>query len=407
MCATVPAMSGRRVVVTGLGLVTPLAVGVEATWAALLAGKSGVGTHHPLRSRQPGDPHRRRGEGLRPLQWMDRKDARHTDRFVHFALAATEMAVRASGLVIGSEAQGGYEPERVGVILGSGSRRSGICGGGAPEGAPGGVRPARRPVFVLQIIYQHRRGHGEHSLRRGGAQLGSGRGLLHRGARHRRGAVVDPHRPHRRDDRGAAEAAITPLGIGGFEAMRALSVAERRARARRAVRSTADRDGFVLGEGAGVLVLEEPRARAARAGRRSSPSVLGYAANADAHHLTQPTEDGARRASLHAPRAPGRRSRARATSTTSTPTGPSTPLNDVARDARALKTAFGAHATEARGELHQVDDRASARRGGKRRGRVQRARARRGGGSADASTSRRRIRSAIWTTFPTSPGSRG
>src|SRR5262244_2907451 len=113
-------MGGRKVVVTGLGLVTPLATGVEGTWAALIAGKSGVG---PITRFDPGKLKTRIAAEVKdfdPLAWMDRREARRTDRYVHFALAASEMAVRASGLTIGAGSAHRYRPERVGIILGSG-----------------------------------------------------------------------------------------------------------------------------------------------------------------------------------------------------------------------------------------------------------------------------------------------
>ncbi|HZX40438.1 MAG TPA: beta-ketoacyl-ACP synthase II, partial [Myxococcaceae bacterium] len=287
-------MSGRRVVVTGLGLVTPLAIGVEATWAALLAGKSGVGR---ITRFDPGTLGTRIAAEVKdfdPLQWMDRKEARHTDRFVHFALAATEMAVRASGLVIGTEAQGGHAPERVGVILGSGV--------GGLASAEESHRKALRsgfdrlsPAFVLQIISNTAA--GMVSIRYGAAGPNWAPVAACSTGAHAIGEALWSIRSGRTDAMicGAAEAAITPLGIGGFEAMRALSSRndEPEAASRPFDR---DRDGFVLGEGAGILVLEEEGV----ARRRGAPilaELVGYAANANAQHLTQPTEDGAPAAS--------------------------------------------------------------------------------------------------------------
>src|SRR4029453_13431619 len=114
------AMAGRKVVVTGLGLVTPLAKGVEGTWAALVAGRSGVG---PITRFDPGTLKTRiaaEANDFDPLAWMDRRDARRPDRYVQLAVAASERGVRSSGLAIGSDGAGSYRPERVGVILGSG-----------------------------------------------------------------------------------------------------------------------------------------------------------------------------------------------------------------------------------------------------------------------------------------------
>ena len=339
MCASVPAMSGRRVVVTGLGLVTPLAVGVEATWAALLAGKSGVGRITRFDPRTLGTRIAGEVKDFDPLQWMDRKDARHTDRFVHFALAATEMAVRASGLVIGSGAQGGYEPERVGVILGSGV-------GGLASAEEAHHKALRvgfdrlSPVFVLQIISNTAA--GMVSIRYGAAGPNWAPVAACSTGAHAIGEALWSIRSGRTDAMicGAAESAITPLGIGGFEAMRALS--SRNDAPEAASRPfDRDRDGFVLGEGAGILVLEELGA----ARRRGAPilaELVGYAANANAQHLTQPTEDGAPAASCmrlalrDAGLAPEDIDYVNAH-------GTSTPLNDV-HETLALKTAFGPHA---------------------------------------------------------------
>ena len=145
-------MAGRKVVVTGLGLVTPLATGVEATWAALVAGKSGVG---PITRFDPGKLKTRIAAQVNdfdPLRWMDRREARRTDRYVQFALAASEMAVRASGLAIDAGNERSYRPDRVGVILGSGI--GGLAS--AEEAHEKALRTGFErlsPMFVLELLF--------------------------------------------------------------------------------------------------------------------------------------------------------------------------------------------------------------------------------------------------------------
>jgi 3-oxoacyl-[acyl-carrier-protein] synthase II len=332
-------MAGRKVVVTGLGLVTPLATGVEGTWAALVAGRSGVG---PLTRFDPGTLKTRiaaEANDFDPVAWMDRREVRRTDRYVQLAVAASEMAVRSSGLTIGSDGPGSYRPERVGVILGSGI-------GGLASAEAGHTKALRvgfdrlPPMFVLELLSNTAA--GMVSIRYGAAGPNYAPVAACSTGAHAIGEALWSIRTRRTDAviAGAAEAAITPLGIGGFEAMNALS--SRNDDPQGASRPFDRlRDGFVLGEGAGVLVLEE----AEQARRRGAPilaEVAGYAANANASHLLQPAEDGApaarcirdalRDAALDAERVGYVNAH-----------GTSTPLNDV-HETRALKTAFGDHA---------------------------------------------------------------
>ena len=332
-------MAGRKVVVTGLGLVTPLATGVEATWTALVAGKSGVG---PITRFDPGKLKTRIAAQVNdfdPLRWMDRREARRTDRYVQFALAASEMAVRASGLAIGSGNDGSYRPDRVGVILGSGI--GGLAS--AEEAHEKALRTGFErlsPMFVLELLSNTAA--GMVSIRYGAGGPNYAPVAACSTGAHAIGEALWSIRTGRTDAviAGAAEAAVTALGIGGFEAMNALSC---RNDAPHAASRPFDRerDGFVLGEGAGVLVLEEEE----RARLRGAPilaEVAGYAANANAFHLTQPTDDGApaarcirealRDAGLDGERIDYVNAH-----------GTSTPLNDV-HETRALKAAFGPRA---------------------------------------------------------------
>ena len=332
-------MAGRKVVVTGLGLVTPLATGVEATWTALVAGKSGVG---PITRFDPGKLKTRIAAQVNdfdPLRWMDRREARRTDRYVQFALAASEMAVRASGLAIGSGSDGSYRPDRVGVIVGSGI--GGLAS--AEEAHEKALRTGFErlsPMFVLELLSNTAA--GMVSIRYGAGGPNYAPVAACSTGAHAIGEALWSIRTGRTDAviAGAAEAAVTALGIGGFEAMNALSC---RNEAPQAASRPFDRerDGFVLGEGAGVLVLEEEE----RARHRGAPilaEVAGYAANANAFHLTQPTDDGApaarcirealRDAGLDGERIDYVNAH-----------GTSTPLNDV-HETRALKAAFGPRA---------------------------------------------------------------
>jgi len=332
-------MFGRRVVVTGLGLVTPLGTGVQATWSALLAGKSGVG---PITRFEPGSLKTRIAAEVKdfdPLSWMDRREVRRNDRYVHLALAAAEMAVRSSGLRIGIEGSGQYLPERVGVIIGSGI-------GGLASAEAGHEKALRTgfdrlsPLFVLEILSNTAA--GLVSIRYGASGPNYAPVAACSSGAHAVGEALWSIRTGRVDAviAGAAEAAVTRLAIGGFEAMNALSA--RNDAPHKASRPfDKERDGFVLGEGAGILVLEEEE----HARRRGAPilaEVIGYAATADAHHLTQPTEDGAqaarciREALRDASLEPGQVSYVNAH-------GTSTPLNDV-HETRAIKAAFGEHA---------------------------------------------------------------
>jgi 3-oxoacyl-[acyl-carrier-protein] synthase II len=332
-------MVERNVVVTGLGLVTPLATGVEATWTALLAGRSGVG---PITRFQSADLKTRIAAEVKDFdaeQWMERREARRIDLFVQYALAATEMAVRSSGLPIGRDRPHGYEPERVGVILGSGI--GGLAA--AEEQHEKALRTGfdrLSPFFVLQILANTAA--GLVSIRTGAAGPNWAPVAACSTGNHAIGEALWSIRSGRTDAviAGSSEAAVTPLGIGGFEAMRALS--GRNDDPERASRPfDRDRDGFVLGEGAGVLILEEEGC----ARRRAAPilaRVAGYGANADAHHLTQPSVDGARAASCMQLALRDARLNPEQVGYLNAH-GTSTPMNDV-HETLAIKRVFGAHA---------------------------------------------------------------
>ena len=277
-------MSRRRVVVTGLGLVCPVGIGVEESWQALVAGKSGIApiTHYDASTY----PTRIAGEvkGFEPEKFMERKEARRSDRFIQFALAAADMAVKDSGIDFAGE-----DPERVGVIVGSGMGGLATIEDTHKTLMERGVRKVS-PFFIPAIIINLAPGQialrwglkgpnfspvsacatGNHSL--GDAMLYLQRGMAD--------VMIA----------GSTEATLTPLGLAGFCAARAMS--ERNDAPEKASRPFDNgRDGFVAAEGAGILVLEEYE-HARRRGARVYAELCGYGASCDANHVTSPAPEG-------------------------------------------------------------------------------------------------------------------
>ena len=274
----------RRVVVTGVGLVSPLGIGTEATWAGLLAGQSGVSAISLFDASRHSARIAAEVKGFDPLGWVEKKDVKKMDRFIQFAVAAADFAMKDSGLQIGPG-----NAERVGVYVGSG-----IGGFGTIEreheallkGGPRKVSPFFIPAAIANLAS------GWVSIRTGAKGPNSCTCTACTSSAH---AVGDSFRLIQRGDAdamiaGGSEAAITPLGVGGFAAMRALSTRnEEPARASRPF--DRDRDGFVIGEGAGILVLEEMEQARAR-GAKMYCEVVGYGMSGDAFHITAPCEDG-------------------------------------------------------------------------------------------------------------------
>ena len=274
----------RRVVVTGIGLVSPLATGTDATWREILAGRSGIG---PI-TLFDASRHTTRFAGevtdFDPLTWIDKKDVKKCGRFIQFAIAATTMAVEGSGLRIGAD-----NAERVGVAIGSGiggfeviEREHKILLERGPERVS--------PFFILSSIVNLAA--GQVSVRLGAKGPNSAVATACTTGAHAIGDAFRLIQGGYADAMicGGSEACITPLTVAGFAAMRALSTCnDDPARASRPW--DVARDGFVIGEGAGILVLEEDE----HARSRSAPilaELLGYGMSADAHHLTAPPEDG-------------------------------------------------------------------------------------------------------------------
>ena len=275
----------RRVVVTGLGLITPLGIGVEKTWSALCAGKSGV------RRITKFDPSKHAcqiaGEvtDFNPADYIEKKEIKKMDTFIHYAVGASQMAVDDSGLKVTKE-----NADRVGVYIGSGI-------GGLPaieayhkillDKGPDRVSPFFIPMVIINLAS------GQVSMRIGARGPNSCAVTACATGNH---CIGDAFRiiQHGEADAmvaGGTEAAITPLCVAGFASSKALST--RNDEPERASRPfDKERDGFVLGEGAGVLVLEELES-ARRRGARIYAEILGYGRTADAHHITAPPDDGA------------------------------------------------------------------------------------------------------------------
>ena len=329
-------MSSRRVVVTGLGLISPVGNSVDEGWQNLLAGKSGIA---PItRFDASAFSCRFAGEvkGFKVEDWFSAKEARHMDTFIHYGLAASIQAIRDAGLNT-NEQLGEDEAERVGCLVSSGI-------GGLPlieeTKAELMARGPRRvtPFFVPASIINMISGHVSIMFGFQGPNLAIVTACttgLH--------SVGMAARMIQQDDvdvmiAGGSESTISPLGVGGFAAARALST-------RNDDPATAsrpwdkDRDGFVLGEGAGVLVLEEYE-HAKRRGAKIYAEVVGFGMGADAFHMTAPNVDGPKRSMNAALRsagiAPDQVQYLNAH-------GTSTPLGDV-NETNAIKLAFGDHA---------------------------------------------------------------
>ena len=326
----------RRVVVTGVGLVSPLGIGTEPTWKGLMEGASGIG---PVTSFDASDyPCRIGGEvkGFDPLDWIPKKDVKKSDRFIHLGIAASDLAVQDSGLVVDDSNR-----ERVGVVIGSGI-------GGLPvieathatllERGPNRVSPFFIPSQIVNLAA------GQVSIRLGAQGPNTAPATACTTGLH---AVGDAYRLIAGGwadamVAGGTEAVMTPLAFAGFSMMRALST--RNDEPEKASRPwDKDRDGFVMGEGAGILVLEEAEAARAR-GAKIYAEIVGYGMGADAHHISAPDPEGAgaarvmRVALADAGLEPADIGYINAH-------GTSTPLGDLA-EVRAVKAVFGDHAKD-------------------------------------------------------------
>jgi 3-oxoacyl-[acyl-carrier-protein] synthase II len=270
--------------VTGVGLLTPLGIGTQTTWDALLASKSGIAgitqfDAAAFSCRIAGEV-----KGFDPANYIEKKEIKKMGRFIQFAIAAAEFALKDSGLVVTPEIA-----EEVGVYIGSGIGGFEVIEREHQtllEHGPRRISPFFIPATIINLAS------GYVSIKSGAKGPNSATATACTTSAH---SIGDSFRMIQRGDAvamicGGTEAAVTPMGIGGFAAMRALST--RNEEPERASRPwDKDRDGFVVGEGAGILVLEALEHASAR-GATILAEIVGYGMSADAFHVTAPPDDG-------------------------------------------------------------------------------------------------------------------
>ena len=270
--------------VTGVGLVTALGTGTEETWRGLCEGRSGVTRITRFDATQFSTQIAAEVKDFDPLRWFDKKDIKKMDSFIRYAVAAAEGAMKQAGLTVGPELA-----ERTGVFIGSGIGGFTIIEREHQaflEGGPRKISPFFIPSSIINLAA------GQVSIRFGARGPNSAPCTACSSGAH---AIGDAFRVISHDDAdimicGGSEAAVTPMGVGGFAAMRALST--RNEEPHRASRPfDKDRDGFVVGEGAGVLVLEDLEF-AKKRGAQIIAELVGYGMSGDAFHITLPPDDG-------------------------------------------------------------------------------------------------------------------
>ena len=274
----------RRVVVTGIGLVSSVGIGTGANWDALLAGRSGIGRISRFDVSQFATQIAGEVKDFDPHQFIEKKDVKKMDIFIQYAIAASQFAMDDSGLAVTPG-----NADRIGVFIASG------IGGFSTierehrallEGGPRKISPFFIPSAIINLAS------GQVSIRFGAKGPNSATCTACSASAH---AIGDAFEIIKRGDAdamiaGGSEAAITPMGVGGFGAMRALST--RNDDPERASRPfDRDRDGFIIGEGSGVVIIEELEMARAR-GARIYAELVGYGMSADAFHITAPSEDG-------------------------------------------------------------------------------------------------------------------
>lgn len=326
----------RRVVITGLGLITPLGNSVSATWSALIAGMSGVNNITKFDAADYPVRFAAEVKNFDPLDFIEKKEARKMGSFIHYAIAASDEAVADSGLLDGEARLPDSISERVGTYISSGigdfmaieNEHSKLLAGG-----PGRVSPFFIPSAIVNLAA------GQVSIRTGAKGPNSATATACAAGAH---AIGDSFKIIQRGDAdamicGGAESAITPMSVAGFAAMRALSTRnDDPAHASRPFDK--EREGFVIGEGSGLVILEELEMARAR-GAKIYAEIVGYGATSDASHFTQPGEGIPRvmqRTLEDAGVAPEEVSYINAHAT-------STPLGD-AYETNSIKKVFGDHA---------------------------------------------------------------
>ena len=273
----------RRVVVTGIGLICAVGNTTEEVWKNLLAGKSGVGRITQFDTSRHACQIAAEVKNFDPLNFIEKKEVKKMGRFIHLALAAAEEAMRTSGLKVTPQ-----NAETIGVHIGSGIGGFDIIEREHTNLMEGGPRKIS-PFFIPAAIVNLAAGHV--SMRFGAKGPNEATATACTTSAH---SIGDSFRiiQHRDADvmiAGGSEAAITPMGVGGFAAMRALST--RNDEPEKASRPwDRDRDGFVIGEGAGILILEELEHARAR-GAKPIAEIVGYGMSGDAYHITQPAPE--------------------------------------------------------------------------------------------------------------------
>ncbi|PYY14122.1 MAG: beta-ketoacyl-[acyl-carrier-protein] synthase II [Acidobacteria bacterium] len=324
----------RRVVVTGLGLICAAGNTSAEAWTNLLAGKSGVATITGFDATGYACTIAAEVKNFDPLNFIEKKEVKKMGRFIHLCMAATDEAVKMSGLNVTPEIA-----ERVGVHIGSGIGGFDIIEREHSNLLNGGPRKIS-PFFIPAAIINLAAGHV--SIRYNAKGPNEATATACTTSAH---SIGDAYKIIARNDAdvmiaGGTEAAITPMGVGGFAAMRALST--RNDCPEKASRPfDVDRDGFVIGEGAGILILEELEF-ARRRGASIMAEIIGYGMSADAYHITQPAEEGegGYRVMLNAMRDANLKPQQVDYINVH---GTSTPLGDVL-ETKAIKRAFGDHA---------------------------------------------------------------
>ncbi len=329
-------MSRRRVVVTGLGLISPVGNTVSEGWANILAGKSGIDRITRFDPSNFSCHFAGEVKGFNGDEYFPAKEGRHMDAFIHYGLAASIQAVRDSGLPTGDQLSE-EQAERIGVLVGSGIGDLPLIEETHGELMARGPRRVS-PFFVPASIINMISGHVSIKFGFQGPNLAIATACttgLH--------AIGEAGRLIEYGDAdvmiaGGAESTISPLGLGGFASARALST--RNEDPKTASRPwDKDRDGFVLGEGSGVLVLEEYE-HAKKRGAKIYAELTGFGMGADAHHMTAPSVDGPKRSMRAALRNAGLNPDQIQYMNAH---GTSTPLGDM-NETNAIKLAFGDHA---------------------------------------------------------------
>src|SRR5262249_17570935 len=328
-------MQNRRVVITGIGLVTPVGIGTEETWQGVIRGQSGIGPITRFDCSQFATKFAGEVKGFDVTKWMEKREAKQFDLFIHYGFAASVMAIADSGLKIDAS-----NAERVGCYVGAGlggvTTIERTLTALAQKGPRHGISPYFVPAIIVNMVpgvvcikYGIKGPNFSHvsACSTGAHSIGEAMRAIQYGTAD---AMIA----------GGCEATVSPLGVGGFNSARALST--RNEEPQRASRPfDKDRDGFVVAEGAGVLVLEELELAKKRSAR-SYAELVGYGATSDAHHITHPAREGegaqrGRRAALaDAKLAPGSVGYINAH-------GTSTKFND-ATETLAIKKVFGEHA---------------------------------------------------------------